>query len=91
MILQALKSYYDRLAADPESSIPRVGWEYKEIPFIIVLNPDGSLVSIEDTREGEGRQRTYRIVEAVNEAYSEVYPDHIRKHGQTAYVPSSSA
>lgn len=58
MILQALKSYYDRLAADPESSIPRVGWEYKEIPFIIVLNPDGSLVSIEDTREGEGRQRT---------------------------------
>ncbi len=33
----------------------------------------------------------YKIVEAFNEAYSEVYPDHIRKHGQTAYVPSSSA
>lgn len=57
MILQALKGYYDRLAADPDSGIPRMGWEFKEIPFIIVLNSDGSLVTIEDTREGEGRQR----------------------------------
>ena len=50
MILQALKGYYDRLSADPDSEIPRIGWEYKEIPFVIVLNPDGALLAIEDTR-----------------------------------------
>lgn len=55
MILQALKGYYDRLSADPDSEIPRIGWEYKEIPFVIVLNPDGALLAIEDTREGEGK------------------------------------
>ena len=33
------------------------GMEYKEIPFVVVLDSDGSLVSIEDTREGEGRAK----------------------------------
>lgn len=61
MILQALKSYYDRLAVDPDSDIPRMGWEYKEIPFIIVINRDGSLVSIEDTREGEGKKQRAKL------------------------------
>jgi CRISPR-associated protein Csd1 len=60
MILQALKGYYDRLSADPDSEIPRIGWEYKEIPFVIVLNPDGALLAIEDTREGEGKKRRAR-------------------------------
>ena len=32
MILQALKDYYDRKAADPESGIAPLGWERKEIP-----------------------------------------------------------
>ena len=30
MILQALKDYYDRKAADPESGIASLGWERKE-------------------------------------------------------------
>jgi CRISPR-associated protein Csd1 len=54
MILQALKGYYDRKAADPESSIAPTGWEWKEIPFIIVLDKKGSFLRFEDTREGEG-------------------------------------
>ena len=33
MILQALKDYYDRKAADPESGIASLGWERKEIPI----------------------------------------------------------
>lgn len=57
MILQALKEYYDRKAADPDSDIASEGWEFKEIPFIVVLDSDGSFISIEDTREGEGRQK----------------------------------
>jgi CRISPR-associated protein Csd1 len=54
MILQALKEYYDRKAADPESSIAPIGWEWKEIPFIIVLDKKGAFLQFEDTREGEG-------------------------------------
>lgn len=57
MILQALKEYYDRMAADPESGIAPEGWEWKEIPFILVLNEKGELLQIEDTREGEGKQK----------------------------------
>lgn len=57
MILQALKDYYDRKAADPESDIAPHGWEHKEIPFIVVLDRDGSLIGIEDTREVEGKRK----------------------------------
>jgi CRISPR-associated protein Csd1 len=57
MILQALKEYYDRKAADPESGIAPPGWERKEIPFVIVLDKQGKLVQIEDTREGTGKKK----------------------------------
>ncbi len=57
MILQALKEYYDRKAADPASDIAPEGWERKELPFIVVLNADGSLLQIEDTREGDGKKK----------------------------------
>lgn len=68
MILQALKEYYDRKAADPDSDIAPEGWERKEIPFIIVLDNNSNLMRIEDTREGEGknkRARTFLIPQAV--------------------------
>lgn len=57
MILQALKEYYDRKAADPDSDIAPEGWEWKGIPFVIVLDAKGSPVTLEDTREGTGRNR----------------------------------
>lgn len=57
MILQALKEYYDRKAADPDSDIAPEGWERKEIPFIVVLEKNGDLARIEDTREGEGKKK----------------------------------
>ena len=56
MILQALKEYYDRKAADPDSGIAPLGWEWKEIPYIFVLSEDGKLVRIEDTREKVGKR-----------------------------------
>jgi CRISPR-associated protein Csd1 len=57
MILQALKGYYDRKAAEPDSGIAPEGWEWKEIPFIVVLDKNGSLLQIEDTRDGEGPKK----------------------------------
>lgn len=57
MILQALKEYYDRKASDPDCDIAPEGWEKKEIPFIIVLDSEGNLADIEDTREGEGKKK----------------------------------
>lgn len=53
MILQALYDYYQR----ERDELPAVGLERKEIPFLIVLKPDGSFLHIEDTREGGGREK----------------------------------
>ena len=61
MILQALKEYYDRKAADPDSGIAPLGWERKEIPFLIVLNKDGSLLRVEDTQELVNKKKRARI------------------------------
>ena len=58
MILQALKEYYDRKAADPESEIAPDGFERKALPFLIVINKDGKFINLEDTRERIGRRLT---------------------------------
>ena len=52
MILQALKEYYDRKA-----DLPRSGFELKEIPFVLVLNPNGMPISLNETYEGAGKAR----------------------------------
>lgn len=52
MILQALKEYYDR-----KPSLPRVGFEVKEIPFVIVLDRQGIPVGIEETTEIVGKKK----------------------------------
>lgn len=71
MILQALKAYYDRKAADPASDIAPLGWEWKEIPYLIVLDRDGNLVNVEDTQEKVGkklRARTFVVPQSVKRA-----------------------
>jgi CRISPR-associated protein Csd1 len=57
MILQALKEYYDRKAADPESGIAPEGWEKKEIGYVIVVDNEGKLIQIEDTFESDGKKK----------------------------------
>ena len=51
MILQALNEYYDR-----KPDLPRIGWEMKEIPFLVLLNKDGDFHGFEDTRQGNGKK-----------------------------------
>ncbi len=60
MILQALRDYYDRKSADPESGLGQTGFEWKAIPFIIELGAQGNPIQIEDTREGEGKKKRAR-------------------------------
>lgn len=57
MILQALYDYYKRKAADPESNIAPRGFEWKEIPFIIVLDKDGNFQFLKETSEGSGKDK----------------------------------
>lgn len=57
MILQALKEYYDRLAADPESGIAPEGWIQGGIDFLIELNADGKFLNIQSLQEQGGRKK----------------------------------
>ncbi len=64
MILQALKEYYDRKTADPNSDIAPEGFEKRDIPFLVVINPDGTFVNLEDTREQDGKRmiaKTFQV------------------------------
>lgn len=49
MILQALVAYYDRLAR--EGKIAPLGWTYREIGWVVHLNPDGSVKAFDSTYE----------------------------------------
>ena len=61
MILQALKEYYDRKAADSDSGIAPLGWEWKEIPFRVVFDVNGSFIKIEDTHMGDKQAHTFLV------------------------------
>jgi CRISPR-associated protein Csd1 len=60
MILQALYEYYQR-----RDDLAPQGFERKEIPFIIIIDEQGNFINLEDTREGEGknkRARSYLVI-----------------------------
>jgi CRISPR-associated protein Csd1 len=66
MILQSLYDYYQR-----KPDLPREGFEWKEIPFVIEVNKNGSVVQIEDTRITEGkkkRAKAFLVPQAVKKA-----------------------
>ena len=46
MILQALTEYYHR----KQDQLAPIGFEEKEIPFLIVIDQDGRFVQLTDTR-----------------------------------------
>ena len=51
MILQALYEYYQRKTANDANALAADGFEYKEIPFIVVIDAEGKFVDLSDTRE----------------------------------------
>lgn len=71
MILQALNEYYQRKTRMSDSGLAPPGFEYKAIPYLIVLSADGEFVSFDDTREGEGKKKvakTYLVPQSVKRA-----------------------
>lgn len=57
MILHALTQYYQRKAKSDSANIAPEGFEYKEIPFVIVIDEQGQFVQLEDTREQVGKKK----------------------------------
>lgn len=53
MILQSLTRLFERIQAEDDNpyGVPTPGYSVQNITFRIVLNPDGSLVDIQDARE----------------------------------------
>ena len=74
MILQSLNDYYNRKCAhpDPREHLPDFGFEQKEIPFVLEIKPDGSVVQLEDTRTPNEKKklvgRSYRVPIGVKRA-----------------------
>jgi CRISPR-associated protein Csd1 len=74
MILQALYNYYQQQAADPKSGIAPQGFEWKEIPFIIVIDHNGNFISLDDTRSGKmKRSKTYLLPKSIGRSGSNAW------------------
>jgi len=73
MILQALHRYYLRKMQDPDPArrLAAFGLEDKEVPFILELALDGTLVAIKDTRTPDGKKKVagrYLVPQGVKRA-----------------------
>lgn len=65
MILQRLAEYYDRKQAEGGAELPPAGFDRKEIPFVIVVDRDGTFAGLDDTREGKKKRgRTFAVPQA---------------------------
>jgi CRISPR-associated protein Csd1 len=76
MILQALYEYYLRKSADPDGGIAPQGFQWVEISFVVVIDKEGRFVTLEDQRQGEGRERNgkkFLLPKAVQRSGSKSY------------------
>ncbi len=62
MILQSLAELYERRSrlSDPADRPAPIGFEAKEIPFIIEVDAEGKLIQIADTRQLQGKRKVGR-------------------------------
>ncbi|MFN2509259.1 MAG: type I-C CRISPR-associated protein Cas8c/Csd1 [Chthoniobacterales bacterium] len=70
MILQALNSYYERLASDRATGIAPFGFSEQKIAFAVVLSPDGSLDHFADLRIIDGSRAVNRPLVVPGQAKS---------------------
>lgn len=90
MILTALNDYYERLVAQPESSIAPLGYSYEKISFSLVINEQGKLVDLMDLRDTSGKtpQPTRKLVPQPETRTSGVKP--LFLFDKTSYVLGAS-
>ena len=62
MIIEALNSYYERLAADPKSDVAAAGFSRQRVTFCVVLENDGQLASVEPLTIYEGKRAIARLI-----------------------------
>lgn len=77
MILQALAELCERRWRDPDPTrrLPSPGLEDKEIPFVVELRADGTVVQIRDTRTRIGKKlrgKTYLVPQAAKKTVNVV-------------------
>ena len=65
MILQALYDYYDRLNDWQEDFLAPIGFEDREIGFVIVIDRNGRFLEIEDFNNPEGSVQDFRVVQYI--------------------------
>lgn len=71
MILQSLTTYYRRKcdSPDPADRLPEFGIEQKDIPFLLEITPNGTLVQLLDTRATDARGKklapSFRVPQGV--------------------------
>lgn len=78
MILQALCDYYNRKYNNSEGVIAPIGFEYKEISHVIVLNPSGEFIQLDDMREWENKRlrgKIYLVPKSVKRAGKVIIAD----------------
>jgi CRISPR-associated protein Csd1 len=74
MILQSLNAYYRRKcdSPDPAERLPEFGIEQKDIPFLLEIASDGTLVQLVDTRAPDARGKklaqSFRVPQGVKRA-----------------------
>jgi len=71
VILQALVEYYDRRCASEEGALAPQGWEWKPLPFIVEITPEGTFVQIVDTRLPDGKRlvaKEFQVPQSVKRA-----------------------
>jgi CRISPR-associated protein Csd1 len=83
-ILQALNSYYDRMAAREEAEPP--GYSREKISYAILLTPDGAVAAVNDIRDTTGKKPAPIMmnVPAVVKRTSGIAPNKL--WDKTAYV-----
>jgi len=80
MILPALATLYERLAADPAYDMPARGYSAQKISFRVVLRPDGGLFAIEDARDTVPAGKTGKKTKQV--ASQKLVPGNAKPSGQ---------
>lgn len=65
MILRALYDYYDSLNDWQKNYLPPIGFEDREIGFVIVIDVEGNYLDIENHNFHEGGAQEFRVVQYI--------------------------